>query len=457
MDGRNIDDLQAVIARYAARPTPRYTSYPTALHFQPGFPEAQYRQWLGEADLRAPISLYLHVPFCNRLCWYCGCNMKLTARYAPVSDYVTTLLAEIDLVAAALPARMAVAHLHWGGGTPTSLSPDDFSRVMERLRRRFDISPDAEIAVETDPRTLSDEMIARLGREGVTRASFGVQEFDALVQQTINRVQPPEMVARAVDGLRRAGISNINFDLIYGLPHQSVATLTRTIETCFAMRPDRVALFGYAHVPWMAKNQRLIDETALPDAQARAAQALAAEQALMAAGYQPIGIDHYALPGDALAVAARQGTLRRNFQGYTTDAAETLIGLGATAIGRTRAGYVQNIAETGAWARAVRAGMLPVAKGRTISGEDRLRGHVIERIMCDGEVDCAAAAQRFGAPADWSRDALAELAPLERDGVLSRAGSTIRLDPRARPLARVVAAAFDAHLAAGKGRHAATV
>ncbi|MGE0658439.1 MAG: oxygen-independent coproporphyrinogen III oxidase [Reyranellaceae bacterium] len=449
--------MQAVIARYAARPTPRYTSYPTAPHFQPGFPEAQYRQWLGEADPQAPVSLYLHVPFCTRLCWYCGCNMKLTARYAPIADYVATLLAEIDLVAAALPARMAVAHLHWGGGTPTSLSPDDFSRVMDRLRRRFDTTPDAEIAVETDPRTLSDEMIARLGREGVTRASFGVQEFDERVQQAINRVQPPEMVARAVDGLRRAGIATINFDLIYGLPHQSVATLTRTIETCVAMRPDRVALFGYAHVPWMAKNQRLIDESALPDAQARAAQALAAEQALQGAGYEAIGIDHYALPGDALAMAARQGRLRRNFQGYTTDAAETLIGLGATAIGRTRAGYVQNIAETGAWARAVRAGMLPVAKGCAISGEDRLRGHVIERIMCDGEVDCAAAAQRFGAPADWSRDALAELAPLERDGVLTRAGSTIRLDPRARPLARVVAAAFDAHLASGKGRHAATV
>ncbi len=457
MDGLSDGDMQAVIAKYAGRATPRYTSYPTAPHFQPGFAEAQYRQWLGAIDPQQPISVYVHVPFCNRMCWYCGCNMKLAARYAPVADYVSTLLAEIDLVAAALPAPMKVAHLHWGGGTPTSLTPDDFSRVMAHLRARFALKADAEIAIETDPRTLSADMIARLGAEGVARASFGVQEFDPQVQQAINRIQPPEMVARAVEGLRAAGIANINFDLIYGLPHQTVETLTRTIELGAAMRPDRVALFGYAHVPWMAKNQRMIDERALPDAAARPAQAMAAEQALQAAGYTSIGIDHYALPGDALAVAARNGTLHRNFQGYTTDTAETLIGLGATAIGRTPSGYVQNVAETGAWARAVQAGVLPIAKGCAISDEDRLRGHVIERIMCDGAVDCAAAARRFGAPADWSKDALAELAPLEKDGVLIRAGAAIRLDPRARPLARVVAAAFDAHLRAGKGRHAATV
>jgi oxygen-independent coproporphyrinogen-3 oxidase len=451
------DELQAVIAKYAARPTPRYTSYPTAPHFLPDFPEAQYRRWLEQTDPRQPISLYLHVPFCRRMCWYCGCNMKLAARYAPVADYVTTLLAEIDLVAQTLGSRRSVSHLHWGGGTPTSLTPDDFARVMQALGERFAIAAGAEIAIETDPRTLTDEMIARLGAEGVTRASFGVQEFDPQVQQAINRIQTPDMVARAVDGLRRAGIANINFDLIYGLPHQTAATLTRTIELCAAMRPDRVALFGYAHVPWMARNQRMIDEAALPDAAARAVQAQAAEQALQAAGYESIGIDHYALPNDTLALAARNGALRRNFQGYTTDAAETLIGLGATAIGRTRSGYVQNIAETGAWARAVQAGHLPVAKGRAISEEDRLRGHVIERIMCDGAVDCGAAGDRFGAPAGWCDEALCELAPLERDGVLERNGAAIRLDPRARPLARVVAAAFDTHLAAGKGRHAATV
>ena len=446
-----------VIAKYAARPTPRYTSYPTAPHFEAGFDEAEYRRWLAAADPAQPISFYLHVPFCKQMCWYCGCNMKLAARYAPVASYVETLLDEIDLVAAALPARMTIAHLHWGGGTPTALAPDDFSRVMARVRDRFDFTEGAEIAVESDPRTLTDAMIARMGAEGVNRASFGVQEFDEKVQKAINRIQPPEMVADVVEKLRAAGISGINFDLIYGLPHQTVESLTHTIDLCRAMRPDRVALFGYAHVPWMAKNQRMIETEALPDGAARAAQAETAAAALSASGYQMIGIDHYALPGDSLAVAAREGRLHRNFQGYTTDGAETLIGVGATSIGRTRAGHVQNIAETGAWARAVQAGKLPVAKGRAISDADRLRAFVIERIMCDGAVDCDAAARRFGADADWCAGPLAALAPLERDGVVTRRAGAITLNPQARPLARVVAAAFDAYLAAGKGRHAATV
>jgi len=352
---------------------------------------------------------------------------------------------------------MTIDHLHWGGGTPTALAPDDFSRIMARVRDRFDLTPAAEIAMESDPRTLSDDMIARMGAEGVTRASFGVQEFDEKVQAAINRIQPPEMVADVVTKLRAAGISGINFDLIYGLPHQTVESLTHTIDLCRAMRPDRVALFGYAHVPWMAKNQRMIETEALPDGPARAAQASSAAAALSAAGYQMIGIDHYALPGDSLAVAANEGRLHRNFQGYTDDGAETLIGVGATSIGRTRAGHVQNIAETGAWARAVQAGKLPVAKGRAISDADRLRAFVIERIMCDGAVDCDAAARRFGADADWCAGPLAALAPLERDGVVTRRAGAITLNPQARPLARVVAAAFDAYLAAGKGRHAATV
>ncbi len=447
----------AVIAKYAARPTPRYTSYPTAPHFETGFPEAEYRRWLAAVDPATPISFYLHVPFCRQMCWYCGCNMKLAARYAPVASYVETLLAEIDLVAEALPGRMTIAHLHWGGGTPTALEPDDFSRIMARVRERFAFTPDAEIAMESDPRTLTDAMIARLGAEGVNRASFGVQEFDPKVQAAINRIQPPEMVADVVAKLRAAGVRGINFDLIYGLPHQTVESLSRTIDLCRAMRPDRVALFGYAHVPWMAKNQRMIETEALPDGPARAAQAEAAAAALSAAGYQMIGIDHYALPQDSLAVAAREGRLHRNFQGYTTDGAETLIGVGATSIGRTRDGHVQNIAETGAWARAVQAGVLPVAKGRAITDADRLRGWVIERIMCDGAVDCDAAARRFGAEQDWSAAPLAALEPLERDGVVTRRAGLIALNPEARPLARVVAAAFDAYLDAGKGRHAATV
>jgi oxygen-independent coproporphyrinogen-3 oxidase len=449
--------MDPTLAKYAARAAPRYTSYPTAPHFRPGFPEATYREWLGRVDAARPVSLYLHVPFCRQMCWYCGCNMKLAARYAPVASYVDSLMAEIDLAAGALPARMRVGHLHWGGGTPTALKPDDLARVMERLLKRFDLTDDAEVAIESDPRTLTDAMAARIGALGFTRASFGVQEFDPQVQRAINRIQPPEMVAHAVGALRAAGLAGINFDLIYGLPHQTVASLTRTVTLCETMRPDRIALFGYAHVPWMAKNQRMIDSGALPDARARAAQAGAAAAALGAAGYQAIGLDHFALPHDPLAVAACTGRLRRNFQGYTTDDSDTMIGLGATSIGRTAQGFVQNLAETGAWARAVARGMLPVAKGRTLTAEDRLRGHVIERLMCDGAVDTAAAARLHGASADWCADELATLAELEEDGVVWRDGARFGLTRRGLPLSRIVAATFDAYLPGAQTRHSAAV
>jgi oxygen-independent coproporphyrinogen-3 oxidase len=352
---------------------------------------------------------------------------------------------------------MTVGHLHWGGGTPTALRPDDLARVMARLDERFAIASDAELAIESDPRTLADDMIATIGRLGFTRASFGVQEFDPAVQAAINRIQPPEMVARAVDGLRAAGVGGVNFDLIYGLPHQTGRMLEATVATSAELGADRIAIFGYAHVPWVAPNQRMIPTDALPGPAERAEQAAIAAAALERAGYVAIGIDHYARPHDPLAVAARSGRLRRNFPGYTTDTAETLIGLGATAIGRTPDGYVQNIAETGAWSRAVAAGHLPVARGRAFAGDDRMRGHIIERLMCDGRVDCGEAARRFGAPADWAADALAAIAPLAAEGAVSLQDGHVALAPWARPLARVAAAAFDRYLAEGRGRHAASV
>lgn len=445
------------LASYARRAVPRYTSYPTAPHFREDFAPATYADWLRRADPAQPVSLYLHVPFCRQVCAYCGCNMKLAASYAPVAAYAEALHAEIELVAGLLPPGMKVVHLAWGGGTPTALAPDDLAALMDRLRRHFTFLPDAELSIESDPRTLTPEMAARIGALGFTRASFGVQEFDPKVQQAINRIQPPDMVARAVDGLRNAGVARINFDLIYGLPHQTEDTLLTTIDTAAAMRPDRVALFGYAHVPWMAKRQRLIDEAALPDGASRARQSEGAAAALAAHGYQAIGLDHFALPDDSMAIAARQGTLRRNFQGYTTDPAETLIGFGATAIGRSPFGHVQNISETGAWSRAVFAGTLPVGKGVAISPEDRLRGHVIERIMCDGQVDTDAVARNLGAPESWCPDELATLDTMAADGLLTRHGTAITLTQEGRKLARVVAAVFDSYLSAGRAPHSVAV
>lgn len=449
--------MSSAFEKYAKTTVPRYTSYPTAPHFSTHFPATTYREWLASLDPDEPISLYLHVPFCKQQCWYCGCNMKLAARYSPVATYVQNLLREIDLIAGALPARMPVSHLHFGGGTPTVLEPEDLAAILARLGMRFQLLPDAEIAIESDPRTLTDPMIQQIGSLHFNRASFGVQEFDPKVQAAINRIQPPEMVERAIKGLRAAGVPNINFDLIYGLPHQNTAALCRTVELCVAMKPDRIALFGYAHVPWVAKNQRMIDDDTLPTASERAEQAQAAAVALVASAYIQIGIDHFALPGDSLALAATAGHLHRNFQGYTSDNARTLIGIGATAIGRTPHGYVQNASETGAWSRAVASGKLPVARGHALQEQDLLRSYVIERIMCDGSVDLSAAGRALGFEDDWYVEEIPELLQMQKDHLLTYADSKVSLTPEAVPLARVVAAVFDTYLRHSTARHSVAV
>lgn len=445
--------MQHIVDKYAGRPTPRYTSYPTAPHFQKDFPEETYRRWLSQLDTAEPISLYLHVPFCRKMCWYCGCNMKLASRREPVADYVADLHLEIDNLADALPASMPVAHLHWGGGTPTVLEPDDLQSLTEHLKARFSFTADAELAIESDPRTLSETMVERIGALGYSRASFGVQEFDPDVQQAINRIQPPEMVANATNQLRGAGVTNINYDLIYGLPNQTSESLARTVDVCAELRPNRIALFGYAHVPWMAKNQRMIDTDALPGNDERTRQASTAAQALKQHGYEAIGIDHFALPEDDLAIAAQSGRLRRNFQGYTSDTAQTLLGLGATSIGRTPNGYVQNIIETGAWARAVRSGGLPVARGHEISADDALRAHVIERIMCDGEIDLRDAGDRHDRPHNWYAAEMPSLRELEQDSIIVQNEDHLSLTETGAPLARIVAAVFDTYLAKSQAKH----
>jgi len=445
--------LDKTVEKYARLATPRYTSYPTAPHFEADFPEATYRGWLGALDPAEPISLYVHVPFCREMCWYCGCNMKLVKREGPLSEYVATLLKEIALVRAALPGRVPVAHLHWGGGTPTALSPVQIAEVMAALREAFDILPGAEVAIESDPRTLTEPMVARLAELGFNRASFGVQEFDPEVQKAINRIQPPEMVAEAVGMFRRHGIAAVNFDLIYGLPYQTTETLLRTVDLVSEMNPDRIALFGYAHVPWVAKAQRMIPEESLPDAPARAEQAAAAARALTDIGYRAIGIDHFARPEDGLSRALVEGRLYRNFQGYTDDPAGTLVGLGATSIGRTPQGYVQNQPETRAWARAISEGALPVHKGRAFAGEDLLRAAVIERIMCDGRVDPDTLGARFGAAPGWWAPEREALGDMERDGLLRCNETGLELTARGAPLARIVAAAFDTYFAKSRARH----
>lgn len=443
--------------RYRKERLPRYTSYPTAPHFTAAVSAAMHGDWLSSIEPTATASLYLHVPFCRSMCWYCGCHTTVARRDAPIADYLTVLRREIELVADKLAAPLAVRHVHFGGGTPTIMAPEEFGDLVDLLRGRFRIKPDAEIAVEIDPRTLSSPMIAALGRAGVNRASLGVQSFDAAVQRAINRLQSVEQTAMATAALRAAGVRGVNFDLIYGLPHQTVRSCIETVEQCVALRPDRFAVFGYAHVPMFKKHQRKIDEKALPDGVARQGQAEAIAQALAAAGYERIGLDHFALPDDTLARAQAAGLLHRNFQGYTTDRSDVLIGFGASAISRLAQGYVQNEVVLGRHAERVLHGELPTAKGYRMTADDRLRADLIERLMCDFEVDLA----RICARHRMDPKALVRSAPrlqaLVADGIAQFDGDRIRVAEGSRILVRTVASAFDAYLVSSERPHSQAV
>lgn len=444
-------------AAFQARPVPRYTSYPTAPHFTPAVGPDAVAGWLSAISPAAPVSLYVHVPYCVRLCWYCGCHTRVANSPDRLTQYRDALVAEIAAVRRHVGFRAAVSHIHWGGGTPTVFSAADFARVDEALRDAFEITRDTEVAVEIDPRTLTDDTVAGLGAAGVTRVSFGVQDFDARVQAAINRIQPFAQTRDAVARLRDAGVASVNLDLIYGLPLQTVASIRETIRLTLELAPDRLALFGYAHVPWMKPHQKMIRDQDLPGPDARWAQAEAAAEMLVEAGYVPVGIDHFSRAGDSLARAAAQGRVHRNFQGYTTDGAGTLIGLGASAIGSYPSGYAQNHVDIRQWRERVAAGRLATARGVALRAEDVMRRDAIERVMCDLSVDLDEVAARHGASADSFENSRAALDELRNAGIVDLAGPVVRVRPEARPLARVVAAAFDSYLAAGRGRHSVAV
>ena len=444
-----------LLSRYADARIPRYTSYPTAPHFSPEVSEADYRCWLGSMPATRG-SLYLHIPFCRAMCWYCGCHTTVAAREAPVRRYLDCLEQEIELVSRYGRGLLSIGHLHFGGGTPTLVPPDRMRSIMSRLRERFDISAGAEIAIEIDPRTLADDMAETLGECGFNRASLGVQSFDLTVQQAINRVQSFEQTEAAVRSLRVSGIEQINFDLVYGLPHQTLQSCLATVQLALALCPDRIAVFGYAHVPSFKPHQRKIAESALPDSEARFEQSRAIADVLVRAGYIEIGLDHYALPDDPLAAAARAGRLHRNFQGYTTDEAQVLIGLGASSIGRMAQGFVQNEVNIPQYQRLVGECRLPIARGYRFQGDDRLRGAIIERLMCDHRVDLASVCANFGADPGALLES-AELRPFIADGLVEQDGTRISVPRHARPLVRSIAAAFDAHLSGTGARHSRAV
>lgn len=441
-----------VLLKYAARNTPRYTSYPTAPHFHDGVNGETYTGWLGELTPEQRGSLYFHLPYCRVLCWYCGCHTRASLKDGPIDRYLDRLEMEIDTTAALISHRLKVDHLHWGGGSPTLVSAGRMRRIMALVRDRFDIQPGAEIAIEVDPRTLDDERAAALGETGFNRASIGVQTFDPDVQRAINRMQSFDVTKACADRLRRNGVNAINVDLVYGLPKQSLESCLDTVDRVLELAPDRLSVFGYAHVPHMKKHMRLIDTGDLPGTEARIAQAQAIADRLVAAGYVAIGFDHYARPEDPLAERQRTGHLHRNFQGYTTDAADALIGFGASAIGRLPQGHIQNTADIAAWEKAVLASELPVARGCAYQGDDLFRSEIIERLMCDLEADLGALAREHGQPVPNP-----DLSELEANGIVRRDGDLVMINPAYRTLARIVAAAFDTRLMAGNAKHSVSV
>lgn len=439
------------LAAYATANMPRYTSYPTAPHFVPLTPDA-HAAGLARIGAGDALSLYLHVPFCHALCWYCGCHTTVTRQEERIERYALALLAEARLLHAALPERHGpVTQLALGGGTPSTLGARRLAGVVRHLRRLLPFAPDAELSVELDPRTLTQEVVDALAEAGFTRASLGLQDANPDVQAKMGRIQPVEQVAEAMRRLRAAGIRRINLDMIYGLPSQTVAHVEATARVAAELRADRVAAFGYAHVPWMKPAQRAIRGEDLPGAAARMDQAAAAHETLVAAGFEPIGLDHFARPDDPMALAARAGTLHRNFQGYTTDTAPVLLGLGCSAIGETPAGYAQNIPDERGWIAAVEAGILPVARGLALSEDDRIRRRAIERVMCDLRLDLAPL------PLCLRAQALPGLRALARDGLVALEGDVVRVREGGRRFLRHVAACFDAKLGTGSGRHSAAV
>lgn len=446
-----------LVARFEGQRVPRYTSYPAATHFTQSFDDASYQTLLTGLPEDARLSLYLHVPFCRTMCWYCGCHTRIVNEYSPIESYLRALGSEIRMVAAALPCRMVVDHIHWGGGTPTIMAPAAFRELMETLRDCFDVSESAEIAVEIDPRRAAPEMISTLGACGVTRASLGVQSFDPRVQEAINRIQSYDQTARTTEALRAAGIDAINFDLIYGLPHQTEDSCHDTVQQSLRLAPDQFSVFGYAHVPWMKKHQNLIDAATLPGAAARLRQFERIAGDLAAAGYRRIGLDHFAKPDDRLARSLDEGVLHRNFQGYTSDQCPVLLGFGASAIGTLPTAYVQNTGQISEYKRDVETGSLPVRRGRHLTADDRLRRDVIERIMCEFRVDLDQVAMRHGLTHGFFADEIARLGEMERLGIVRRDGAAISIDEPYWPLARSVAATFDAYLQPEEQRHAAAI
>jgi oxygen-independent coproporphyrinogen III oxidase len=440
-----------VITRYD-KPGPRYTSYPTAPTFAEKFGAEQFVQVAQSSnDLPIPcdLSIYVHVPFCLSPCFYCGCNRVITRDHSRAEKYLEFLLREISMVAPLFDADREVVQLHLGGGTPNFLNASELTRLFDHLACNFNLSQASErdFSIELDPRCVCVTDIQVMAQLGLNRASLGVQDFDPDVQAAVNRIQSVEQTMSVIDACRHAGMRSINVDLIYGLPKQTAKGFARTLDAVLTAKPDRLAIYSYAHMPALFKAQKQIEAADLPCAQDKLALLQLAIERLSGAGYQYIGMDHFALVGDELSRAQRDGTLQRNFMGYTTHGATDLLGLGVSAISHVGTSYAQNFRDLPNWEAAIAAGRMPTWRGLELSTDDALRAELINRLMCQGEIDFATLDRRYDIRfEDYFATDLQRLAPLLQDQLAQQDGRQIRATSKGRLLLRLIAACFDRYL-----------
>lgn len=442
--------IEQLIHKYDTA-APRYTSYPTANHFSDAVTPGDYAGWLADIPAEQAVSLYLHVPFCKTMCSYCGCHTKIISAYEPAAAYVEVLLKELDMVAEKLGRAQKVSHIQWGGGTPSFLTTDDLKRLFDKIYSRFTVVDGAEISMEIDPRTIDRDKVEALVAMKINRISFGVQDFDPQVQEAINRLQPYEQVKDVTGWVRDAGVDDINFDLIYGLPLQSEDTIRRTMEQASSLNPKRLAVFGYAHVPWFATHQKKLESYHLPTPVERYHQFMLLTRELGTHGYYPIGIDHFAKADDPLLKALKDKTLHRNFQGYTTDTADVMIAFGASAISQLPQGFAQNSPLLKKYREGVEAGTFSTVRGIAVNDDDITRRTIIERMMCHFETDYDVLDDAAQA------EVAARLQGFIDDGIATRTGTKVAMTEDGKIFTRLVCTAFDAHFQPAAQKHAKAV
>ncbi|MGE3727516.1 MAG: oxygen-independent coproporphyrinogen III oxidase [Candidatus Sericytochromatia bacterium] len=456
--GTQLEDYQVpreLLSKYA-KPGPRYTSYPTAPEWADDFTqadaEALYRANNPEGST-APLALYVHIPFCTSLCWYCGCNVQISRKKQVSEPYLKALEQELDKIAPLIAKTRTISQMHWGGGTPTYLEPEQIERLVAMIRQRIDFAPGAEISIEVDPRVTTDEHVLALRRAGFNRLSMGIQDFNPQVQQAVHRVQSFEQTQHLVNFAREQGFASINMDLMYGLPHQTVASFEQTLEQVFSLSPDRLALFHYAHVPWLKPAQKLLKEETLPDSDTKLAIFELAIASFLERGYVYIGMDHFAKPEDELALAQKEHSLRRNFMGYTTQAGVDLYGLGVSSISEIDGHFIQNLREVPAYEGALAEGHLPTHRGLLLSADDHLRKAIIENLICNGYLDFTQISRQF--QVDFPQLFHSELEnckEMAEDGLIELTDGHIAVLPRGQILIRNVCMVWDAYLGKRSGQ-----